>query len=146
MTLTSFSEDAGTSWSDRRRDGSAGERPTDEDRFGARSPRDPVRTASAMLAGKGAATVNGPGLPVGTNHHRAPSTLTVSWTSTEKLLATPLIIKARPNTRPVARAAKKKRRHRHWRSRMLASQIGPMVLVPPDTVRSPHFAESCRGH
>jgi hypothetical protein len=85
--------------------------------------------AAASLAGNGAATVKGPRLPVGTNQNRALIAPTVFLTSTLKLLATPLIIKARPNTRPVAKTAKRKRRDRHWRSLMLASHTGPMARV-----------------
>jgi hypothetical protein len=53
----------------------------------------------------------------------------VLLTSTLKLLATPLIINARPKTRPVAKTAKRKRRDRHWRSLTLASHIGPRAPV-----------------
>ncbi len=90
------------------------------------------RMLLTSLMGKGTGSVNGPGLPVRTSQLWASSTLTVLRISTAKLLATPLIISAKPKTIPVAAAARMKRRERHWRSRMLASRMGPTALVPTD--------------
>ncbi len=86
-------------------------------------------TTDASLSGKGAGAEKGPELPVRTSQVSAPTAATVLRTSTVKLFATPLIIRASPNTSPVATAASRKRRNLHCRSLKLARTMDVMTLV-----------------